>query len=108
MLATLAKGPDRPRLVVGFAAETQDVLPHAQAKRVRKGADWIVANDVSGDVFGGDANTVHLVTASGVESWQRMPKEAVADRLARRIAEHLDVLDTVQSSGRVSLRPDQG
>ncbi|WP_287979696.1 bifunctional phosphopantothenoylcysteine decarboxylase/phosphopantothenate--cysteine ligase CoaBC [Sphingomonas sp.] len=108
ILATLAKGPDRPRLVVGFAAETQDVLPHAQAKRMRKGADWIVANDVSGDVFGGDANTVHLVTASGVESWQRMPKEAVADRLARRIAEHLDVLDTVQSSGRVSLRPDQG
>ncbi|MDA4834881.1 bifunctional phosphopantothenoylcysteine decarboxylase/phosphopantothenate synthase, partial [Enterobacter hormaechei] len=77
ILATLAKSPRRPLLVVGFAAETQDVLDHAAAKRVRKGADWIVANDVSGDVFGGTTNTVHLVTAGGVESWERLPKDAV-------------------------------
>ncbi|MCH3755938.1 hypothetical protein LZC13_09975, partial [Campylobacter coli] len=84
ILATLAKSPRRPLLVVGFAAETQDVLDHAAAKRVRKGADWIVANDVSGDVFGGTTNTVHLVTAGGVESWERLPKDAVAARLAQR------------------------
>ncbi|MEH3158437.1 MAG: bifunctional phosphopantothenoylcysteine decarboxylase/phosphopantothenate--cysteine ligase CoaBC [Sphingomonas taxi] len=86
ILATLARSPRRPRLVVGFAAETQQVIDHAIAKRARKGADWIVANDVSGDVMGGDANTVHLVTADGVESWERASKEAVAARLADRIA----------------------
>ena len=87
ILAGLARRSDRPRLIVGFAAETESVLDHAAAKRVRKGADWIVANDVSGDVFGGDANTVHLVTAPGVESWERLSKDAVAARLADRIAE---------------------
>lgn len=89
ILATLAKSPRRPRLVIGFAAETERVLEHATAKRLRKGADWIVANDVSGpagqSVMGGAANTVHIVSADGVESWERMPKEAVAQRLARRI-----------------------
>ncbi len=89
ILATVAQGPDRPRLVVGFAAETERVLEHAVAKRTRKGADWIVANDVSGDVMGGDTNTVHLVTAAGVESWDRSPKQVVADRLAQRIADAL-------------------
>ncbi|RYE00956.1 MAG: bifunctional phosphopantothenoylcysteine decarboxylase/phosphopantothenate--cysteine ligase CoaBC, partial [Sphingomonadales bacterium] len=69
ILAMLAKSPHRPALLVGFAAETEQVIDHATAKRERKGADWIVANDVSGDVMGGDANTVHLVTAAGVESW---------------------------------------
>ncbi|MEH3158647.1 MAG: bifunctional phosphopantothenoylcysteine decarboxylase/phosphopantothenate--cysteine ligase CoaBC [Sphingomonas taxi] len=89
ILATLAHGPDRPRLVVGFAAETERVVEQATAKRLRKGADWIVANDVSGDVFGGDANTVHLATADGVEHWERLPKDEVARRLARRIADAL-------------------
>jgi phosphopantothenoylcysteine decarboxylase/phosphopantothenate--cysteine ligase len=89
ILATLARHAQRPRLVVGFAAETHDVLQHAAAKRARKGADWIVANDVSGDVMGGAENAVHLVTAAGVESWPRMPKDAVARRLAQRIAEAL-------------------
>ncbi|MBO9711508.1 bifunctional phosphopantothenoylcysteine decarboxylase/phosphopantothenate--cysteine ligase CoaBC [Sphingomonas sp.] len=89
ILALLAASPRRPRLVVGFAAETNDVLTHATAKRSRKGADWIVANDVSGDVMGGEANTVHLVTAEGVESWETLPKEQVAERLAARIAEAL-------------------
>lgn len=89
ILATLAAGPNRPGLVVGFAAETEAVIEHATAKRARKGADWIVANDVSGDVMGGDANTIHLVTANGVEHWERMPKSEVAARLAARIADAL-------------------
>lgn len=89
ILARVAAGPDRPRLVVGFAAETEHVVDHAIAKRVRKRADWIVANDVSTDVFGGEANTVHLITADGVESWTRMTKEAVAGGLAQRIADAL-------------------
>lgn len=89
ILATLAHDPGRPRLLIGFAAETEQVLDHAQAKRRRKGADWIVANDVSGDVMGGDANSVHLVTADGIESWEHLPKIAVAERLADRIADAL-------------------
>ncbi len=89
ILATLARSPQRPFLVVGFAAETERVVEHAVAKRIRKGADWIVANDVSGDVFGGDANTIHLATATGVEHWERLPKTAVAQRLALRIADAL-------------------
>ncbi|MBX9813637.1 MAG: bifunctional phosphopantothenoylcysteine decarboxylase/phosphopantothenate--cysteine ligase CoaBC, partial [Sphingomonas sp.] len=87
ILATLARDPRRPRLVVGFAAETQDVIAHAQAKRARKGADWIIANDVSGDVMRGEANAVHLVRADGVESWPEAPKAEVARALAARIAE---------------------
>ena len=88
ILATLAQpGPLRPGLVVGFAAETQSVEMHAAAKRARKGCDWIVANDVSGDVMGGAHNQVSLVTAEGVERWPRLPKDEVATRLAQRIAE---------------------
>jgi len=90
ILATLARSPRRPRLVVGFAAETEQVVDHARAKLTRKGADWIVANDVSGDVMGGDANSVHIVSADGVESWERLPKGDVAARLADRIAAALD------------------
>jgi phosphopantothenoylcysteine decarboxylase/phosphopantothenate--cysteine ligase len=91
VLATLsAPGPNRPTLVIGFAAETDDVLAHATAKRARKGCDWIVANDVSGDVMGGADNQVALVTASGVEEWPRMDKEAVAARLVARIARAFD------------------
>jgi phosphopantothenoylcysteine decarboxylase/phosphopantothenate--cysteine ligase len=90
ILATLARSPHRPRLLVGFAAETERVIEHAVAKRARKAADWIVANDVSGDVMGGADNSVHLVTEAGVESWERLPKEAVAARLADRIADALE------------------
>jgi phosphopantothenoylcysteine decarboxylase/phosphopantothenate--cysteine ligase len=90
ILATLGQGPRRPPLLIGFAAETENVIAHAAAKRERKQADWIVANDVSGDVMGGEANTVHIVSASGVESWERLPKPEVAARLAARIAEALD------------------
>ena len=77
----------RPRLVIGFAAETDDVLAHAVAKRLRKGCDWIVANDVSPGtgIMGGAENAVTLITADGVESWERMDKAEVARRLAQRI-----------------------
>jgi phosphopantothenoylcysteine decarboxylase/phosphopantothenate--cysteine ligase len=87
ILAGLAVSPRRPRLLIGFAAETQNVVDHAVAKRARKKADWIVANDVSGDVMGGDSNRVHIVTADGVESWDDLPKAQVATRLAARIAD---------------------
>ena len=86
ILAGLVRDPRRPRLVVGFAAETDQVLENAQAKLARKGCDWIVANDVSGEVMGGTHNSVHLVSGGSVESWEHMPKTAVAARLADRIA----------------------
>jgi phosphopantothenoylcysteine decarboxylase/phosphopantothenate--cysteine ligase len=89
ILATLAKSPQRPPLVIGFAAETQDVVRYAQEKRIRKGADWIVANDVSGDVMGGDANTVHIVTADEVIALPEMPKEDVARILVERFTDAL-------------------
>jgi phosphopantothenoylcysteine decarboxylase/phosphopantothenate--cysteine ligase len=89
ILATIAApGTQRPRLVVGFAAETDDLMVNAQAKRTRKNADWIVANDVSPEtgIMGGADNTVHLITAGGIEHWTKMPKDAVAQQLAERIA----------------------
>ncbi|MCS6855536.1 MAG: bifunctional phosphopantothenoylcysteine decarboxylase/phosphopantothenate--cysteine ligase CoaBC [Elioraea sp.] len=90
ILATLAALRERrPRLVVGFAAETEDVVANAQAKRARKGCDWILANDVSAGVFGAEDNAVTLVTETGAEPWPRMAKEEVARRLAARIAEAL-------------------
>jgi phosphopantothenoylcysteine decarboxylase/phosphopantothenate--cysteine ligase len=90
ILATLAAaGPRRPALVVGFAAETEHVVDNAIAKRAKKGCDWIVANDVSGDVMGGAENAVTLVTAVGAEDWPRLPKDEVARRLAARVAEAL-------------------
>ncbi|RDD63367.1 bifunctional phosphopantothenoylcysteine decarboxylase/phosphopantothenate--cysteine ligase CoaBC [Ferruginivarius sediminum] len=94
ILATLSEvGNLRPRLVVGFAAETENVIDHARAKRARKGCDWIVANDVSPatGTFGGAENTVHLIVdgASEPETWPRMSKADVGERLARRIADHL-------------------
>jgi phosphopantothenoylcysteine decarboxylase/phosphopantothenate--cysteine ligase len=88
ILATLsAAGNRRPRLVVGFAAETEHVVEGARAKLAAKGCDLVVANDVGAatGTFGGDANTVHLVSASGVESWPPLPKSAVAERLAKHI-----------------------
>jgi phosphopantothenoylcysteine decarboxylase/phosphopantothenate--cysteine ligase len=89
ILAGLTTLADRPRLIVGFAAETENVTGEAAAKRARKGADWIVANDVSGDVMGGDANAVHLITETEAETWDLMSKADVARRLAQRIAEAL-------------------
>ena len=87
ILATLSKDRRRPRLVVGFAAETDDLEAHAKAKLARKGCDWIVANDVSiAGTMGGDDNAVALVTAGGIERWERMAKGEVARRLAHRIA----------------------
>jgi phosphopantothenoylcysteine decarboxylase / phosphopantothenate---cysteine ligase len=87
ILAGLARSPNRPKLLIGFAAETENVIEHAKAKLAKKGCDWIVANDVSGDVMGGAANTVHVVTAEGVESWERMAKGEVAAQLAERVLE---------------------
>lgn len=92
ILAGLARSPRRPALLIGFAAETERVIEHATAKRVRKGVDWIVANDVSGDVMGGDANSIHLVSATGVESWMELPKAEVASRLASHIAAALSAM----------------
>jgi phosphopantothenoylcysteine decarboxylase/phosphopantothenate--cysteine ligase len=91
ILATLSHGKKRPRLVVGFAAETEKLIEHAREKLARKGCDWIVANDVSpkSGTFGGRNNQVHIVTATGVESWPVLSKEAVADGLVRRIASAL-------------------
>ena len=88
-VALLKKG--RPGLVIGFAAETKDVLAYAQKKRGAKGADWIIANNVSPEtgIMGGDHNTVHLITSAGVESWPEMTKEKVADQLLAKAASFL-------------------
>jgi phosphopantothenoylcysteine decarboxylase/phosphopantothenate--cysteine ligase len=93
ILASLAgAGNARPRLVIGFAAETENLVAHARAKLEKKGCDWILANDVGAgtDTFGGAENEVHLVETGGVSAWPRMTKEAVAERLALRIADHLN------------------
>jgi phosphopantothenoylcysteine decarboxylase/phosphopantothenate--cysteine ligase len=89
ILATIAQSAQRPRLVIGFAAETDDVVANAIAKRGRKGADWIIANDVSGDVMGGDRNRIHLISETGTENWPDMTKTEVGAQLAARIAEKL-------------------
>jgi len=89
ILAELAGSDQRPRLLIGFAAETGNVVEEAVAKRERKNADWIVANDVSGDVMGGHRNQVHLVTAEGVEDWPEASKDEVARQLIARISEAL-------------------
>ncbi|MDP3855944.1 bifunctional phosphopantothenoylcysteine decarboxylase/phosphopantothenate--cysteine ligase CoaBC [Phenylobacterium sp.] len=90
ILATLSASALRPKLVVGFAAETHDVEAYAKAKLARKGCDWIVANDVSVEgVMGGDDNTVSIVTAQGIERWERTAKTEVARKLAARMAEEL-------------------
>jgi phosphopantothenoylcysteine decarboxylase/phosphopantothenate--cysteine ligase len=89
ILAAISRsGPNRPRLVVGFAAETNDLRAHAEEKRRRKGCDWIVANNVGAgtDIMGGTENEVHLITADGIEDWPRLGKDEVARRLAGRIA----------------------
>lgn len=88
LAALAARKKDRPALVIGFAAETHNVTAHAKAKRTRKGCDWIVANDVSGDVMGGDHNAMILVTQTGTDSWPRSTKDQAADKLAAKIADH--------------------
>ncbi|GAK32201.1 phosphopantothenate synthase [Iodidimonas nitroreducens] len=91
ILATLSGlGADRPKLMVGFAAETEKLLAHAEAKRQRKGCDWIVANDVSygSGVMGGDENAITLISDAGTERWEQTSKHAIAQRLALRIADH--------------------
>jgi phosphopantothenoylcysteine synthetase/decarboxylase len=90
ILAEISAHDLRPRLVVGFAAETDRVVENAIAKQIGKGADWIVANDVSGDVMGGTHNRVHLVTADGVTDWPEESKEEVARRLVQRIAREFE------------------
>ena len=96
ILAMVAVSEKRPKLVVGFAAETEKVLENAKEKRKRKGADWIVANDVSGDVMGGEVNAVHIVTAKAVEDLPEMAKDDVATALVERIA---DALHAHKSAG---------
>lgn len=86
ILAGVGHSDKRPGLVVGFAAETQDVLANAGRKLDKKGADWIVANDVSGDVMGGDRNRVRILSHAGIEEWPEMSKEQVAEKLAEKIA----------------------
>jgi phosphopantothenoylcysteine decarboxylase/phosphopantothenate--cysteine ligase len=87
ILAGLARHAKRPSLVIGFAAETDDLIANATAKRIAKGCDWIVANDVSTGVMGGDKNLVHIITSNGAEAWPEMSKLDVARRLVARIAD---------------------
>lgn len=90
ILAELGASKDRPRLLVGFAAETERVVEQAIAKQIAKRADWIIANDVSGDVMGGHRNRVHLITRDSVEDWPEGSKAEVARRLVARIAQSLE------------------
>jgi phosphopantothenoylcysteine decarboxylase/phosphopantothenate--cysteine ligase len=90
ILATVAGSRQRPKLLIGFAAETENVVKYAKDKRKRKAADWIVANDVSGDVMGGENNTVHIVTGEHVEDLPEMPKDEVAMAIVERIAQALN------------------
>ncbi|WP_215750897.1 MULTISPECIES: bifunctional phosphopantothenoylcysteine decarboxylase/phosphopantothenate--cysteine ligase CoaBC [unclassified Gluconobacter] len=87
ILATLCRLANRPKLIVGFAAETDDVLENAVAKRQRKGCDWLVANDVRRGVFGADRNLVSLITETGIETWPEMDKSQVAGKLVQRISD---------------------
>ena len=98
ILAALSgRGGDRPRLVIGFAAETDDLVANATAKLKRKGCDWVIANDVSGGaVFGEDENRVHVITGGGAEAWPRLGKDEVAERIAARVAAHLDAAQAAE------------
>ncbi len=89
ILAGLASSPRRPALLIGFAAETDNVIAHAEAKLARKGCDWIIANDVAADPMGGEMNRVHIITAKGVDSWDRLSKGAVARAIIAKIADIL-------------------
>jgi phosphopantothenoylcysteine decarboxylase / phosphopantothenate---cysteine ligase len=89
ILASLAKHKQRPKLLIGFAAETENIVEHATAKLAKKGCDWIVANDVSGDVMGGENNAFHVVTKDGVESWPDSPKDVIARKLMEKVADEI-------------------
>jgi phosphopantothenoylcysteine decarboxylase / phosphopantothenate---cysteine ligase len=89
ILASLAQHKERPGLLIGFAAETEKIVEHALAKLAKKGCDWIVANDVSGDVMGGANNAFHIVTRDGIESWPDSPKDVIARKLMERVADAL-------------------
>ena len=89
ILASLATHKHRPRLLIGFAAETEKIVDHAQTKLAKKGCDWIVANDVSGDVMGGENNAFHIVTKDGVDSWPESPKDVIARKLMEKVADAL-------------------
>ena len=89
ILASLATHKHRPRLLIGFAAETEKIVDHAQTKLTKKGCDWIVANDVSGDVMGGENNAFHIVTKDGVDSWPESPKDVIARKLMEKVADAL-------------------
>ena len=89
ILASLATHKHRPRLLIGFAAETEKIRAYAQAKLAKKGCDWIVANDVSGDVMGGENNAFHIVTKDGVDSWPESPKDVIARKLMEKVADAL-------------------
>jgi phosphopantothenoylcysteine decarboxylase / phosphopantothenate---cysteine ligase len=89
ILASLATHAHRPRLLIGFAAETEKIVEHAQAKLTKKGCDWIVANDVSGDVMGGANNAFHIVTKDGVDSWPESAKDVIARKLMEKVADAL-------------------
>ncbi len=95
ILARTAASPERPGLLIGFAAETEHVVENAKKKRKSKGVDWIVANDVSGDVMGGDNNRVHIVREKKVDEWEAMTKQDVAMRLVLEVA---DKLKTVKAN----------
>ena len=96
ILTNVAAAPRRPELVIGFAAETDNVIEHAKAKRKRKGADWIIANDVSGNVMGGDDNRVTIISSDSVETLDEMPKAAVAMALVERIAATLQAAEAAE------------
>jgi phosphopantothenoylcysteine decarboxylase/phosphopantothenate--cysteine ligase len=87
ILASLAMHANRPKLLIGFAAETEKIVEHAQTKLAKKGCDWIVANDVSGDVMGGANNAFHIVTKDGVESWPESAKDVIARKLMEKVAD---------------------
>jgi phosphopantothenoylcysteine decarboxylase/phosphopantothenate--cysteine ligase len=96
ILATVASSPQRPALVIGFAAETENLIENAKRKRKSKGVDWIIANDITGDAMGGDDNTVHLIREGKVEDWKPMTKQAVARELVERIAQQLHKAEEVE------------
>jgi phosphopantothenoylcysteine decarboxylase/phosphopantothenate--cysteine ligase len=87
ILATISSHQMRPQLVIGFAAETHNIVSYAEEKRIRKGCDWILANDVGGEepVFGADENRIHFITEKGAKTWPRMSKHNIADALCREI-----------------------
>ena len=89
ILASLAVHKQRPKLLIGFAAETEKIVEYATAKLAKKGCDWIIANDVSGDVMGGDNNAFHVVTKDGVESWPDSPKDVIARKLMEKVADEI-------------------